>query len=204
MIEACLKDGFGSGKKLKINGEGELGVVVHTHPPIDEVHPSIPFRQYFTVDGSTTGNFDMRVNGSINPVEFFIKQQDDEDLYIKTLNIELAGSGARFDRFGNLPALTKGLQLIYKSNQVGELLIHEGIKDNITFFRLSGQTPAITDLSGGGADSVQITIDMAKTFGAPFGIRIKKGTEDKLILKVNDDLSATLDSFNAFGYGVTV
>ena len=43
------------GKQLKINGEGEISVVIHQHPPVEEVIAALPFRQYFTDDGRSSG-----------------------------------------------------------------------------------------------------------------------------------------------------
>ena len=41
-----------NGQQLKVNGEGELAVTVHTHPPTDEAVESLPFRGYFKNAGS--------------------------------------------------------------------------------------------------------------------------------------------------------
>ena len=75
-----FEDGHGSGNKAKINGEGELGVVVHTHPPLDEDVTAYPFRQYFTNDGTSTGSNDMVVDGSSTSQEFSIKAQQERDV----------------------------------------------------------------------------------------------------------------------------
>ena len=61
-----------NGQQLKVNGEGEIAVTVHTHPPTDEVVESLPFRAYFENAGSN----DMRVNGATTPVEFSINADD--------------------------------------------------------------------------------------------------------------------------------
>ena len=79
-IKTKLVDGHGSGNTLKINGEGELNVVVHPHPPKNEENLAVPFRQYFTDDGTSSGSNDMRVNGATNSVDFYIKAETDRDI----------------------------------------------------------------------------------------------------------------------------
>jgi len=199
-----IKDGYGKDNFLKINGEGEVSVVVHTHPPDDEGVSSLPFRQYFTDDGTSAGDNDMRVNGSTNNVDFYIKADNEYDIYIKTLSVKLADAGAAFNEFGNLSSLTNGVQIEWFSQSLGDFEIHDGIKDNLEWFRLSKQTPTIIDLSGGGADAVLTTIDMGELFGNPWGVRLKQNSTEKLILRVRDNLSTGIDEFNVIGYGVKV
>lgn len=196
-IDVSVCDGE---RRLKINGEGEITVSMHTHPPIDEEVEALPFRSYFENAGSN----DMRVNGATTSVDFSIDADQDFDYFIKSLHVKLADPGAKLDKFGALNALTNGVSYLWKSNKDGELTIHEGIKDNMEFFRLSDQYPQIIDLSGGGADAVIIAIDLAKLFGNPWGIRLVRSSEDKLIIRINDDLSTGLVEFNVIGYGVKV
>ena len=69
-----------NGNKLKVNGEGEISVTVHTHPPEDEETSSLPFRTYF-LNGASN---DMRVNGATTNVDFSINADDEFDYYIKS------------------------------------------------------------------------------------------------------------------------
>lgn len=193
-----------SGQQLKVNGEGEIGVVVHTHPPIKESRVSLPFRDYFKNAGSN----DMKASGTAeNPVEFSIDADANFDYYIKTLSVKLADAGATFDDFGNLGgALTNGVEFYWQSQRLGKLVIHDGIKDNLEFYRLSTNQVAdnsIIDLSGGGADAVVVSVDLASLFGNPWGVRLERGTTDKLVFGVSDDLSG-VDEFNIIGYGTKV
>lgn len=191
-----------NGQQLKVNGEGELAVTVHTHPPIDEVVESLPFRAYFENAGSN----DMRVNGSTTPVEFSLNADGNFDYYVKSISVKLADANAVLNKFGNLSALTNGVEFEWDSIRVGTQIIHDGIKDNLEFFRLTngGFAPQIVDLSGAGADAVIAFIDLALLFGNPWGIRLEKGTTDKLLFRVNDDLSVGIDEFNIIGYGTKI
>lgn len=188
-----------NGKQLKINGEGEITATIHTHPPIDEVVESLPFRAYFR---NSSASNDMRVNGSVTNVEFSINADSDFDYYIKSLSIKLADAGATFDDFGNLGGiLTNGVEFYWQNQKSGKLTIHEGIKDNLEFFRLSKQNPNIIDLSGAGADALIVEVDFEVLFGTRFGIRLVKGTTDKIVFTIKDDITG-LDEFNIIGYGI--
>lgn len=202
-IRAVITDGHGTNHKLKINGEGELTATIHTHPPTDEKISSLPFRTYFK---NSSGSSDMLVNGSTTAVPFYIEADDDYDYFIKTISVKLADAGAVFNKFGNITALTNGVEFKWTNQEVGDLIIHEGIQQNIQFFRLTNQIPTITDLSGGGADSIIVDIDLTRLFGLSWGIRLVKGSTDKLVFTVKDNLTAAtgLDEFNIIGYGIKI
>jgi hypothetical protein len=210
MINVRLEDGRGNGNYAKVNGEGELNVVVHPHPPRNEVSMTLPFRQYFTDDGTATGDSDMIVNGATTNVDFYITARPDYDIYIKTLTVQISDPGARLDQFGALTALTNGVEWSWVTSEEGEYELHEGIKDNLEFVKLSLGSPAFgagttafrADTQGGaGEDTYLPAIDLGKTFGLPWGLRLRKGTQDKLVFKIKDNLTG-LSTFNIIGYGV--
>ena len=198
-IVSQIKDGKGSPNKLKIGDEGELTVNVGTHPPLDEDRSSIPFRSFFE---TSAGSSDMIVNGSVTNVSFEINASPTVDRFIKTISIKLADSGARFNLFGALAALTNGVRFVWESQSIGTVVIDE-IKDNVDIFRLSNQTPTIVDISGGGADALIVNINMSDIFSMPFGIKLNKGTKDKLCFVVRDAL-AGLDEYNTVGLGIEI
>lgn len=192
-----------SGTALKVNKEGEVGVVIHTHPPIKESRTVLPFRQYFTLDGTPNGSNDMIVNGSTNSVEFCIPAEENFDRFVKYISIKLADAGAKLDKFGALPSLINGLEFAWESQEVGALIIHDGIKDNLEFFRLTNITPTVIDLSGGGDDAIIVTWDLAKIFGSQWGLKLTQGTTEKIVFRVRDNLTG-LAEFNIIGHGTKV
>lgn len=204
MITTQIRDGNSNGNNfLKVNTEGEIGAVVHTHPPLKESITGLPFRQYFTLDGTPDGDNDMIVNGSSTAVDFCIPASPTEERFIKSLSIKLADATAKFNEFGALSALTNGVEFEWQSTELGSITIHDGIKDNIEWFRLSNApitTASIIDLSGGGADAIVVQIDLAMLFGNPWGVRLVQETNEKLIFRVRDNLTG-LDEFNIIGYG---
>jgi len=206
-----IVDGHGTKNRLKINGEGEIGVVIHDHPPIDERVTSYPFRQYFTDDGESTGDNDMIVDGSTTPQEFYIAAKEDKDVYIKTISVRLGGTGTvNLSTFGALSALSTGLDLEFSNNVLGEVTIADEIKTNLDFVRIglstapvgTGGDAFLLDVQGGGSEDTYLpVIDLSQTFGFPWGLRLQKGSKDRLLLRVNDAL-AGLITFNAIGYGI--
>ena len=205
-----LISGRGAKNSARINGEGELSVVVHPHPPKDEQETALPFRQYFTATGQAGGSFDMRVNASAaSPQDFYIQAVGDYDIYLKTLSIIISDAGATLSEFGNLASLTNGIEFGWDSQDVGEIIIADSIKTNFEFMRLAIGNPPL----GGGTDAFQAanvvstseayipTINFAEIFGLQYGIRLRKGTKDRLYFKIKDNVSG-VDQFDAIAYGI--
>ncbi len=194
-----------------INGEGEGSVVVHTHPPVDETVSALPFRQFFTDDGTATGSSDMLVDGSVINVDFSITAQPTVDIYIKTLSVIVADAGARLNLFGAIAELTNGVLFTHNTNESGTLVLHEGITTNLKFVRLGLNNPPIgsgtsafrADLTGGGADAYMPVIDFKQLFGMPWGLRLRKGSNDTVKFTIRDNVS-TIDQFDVVGYGIKI
>ena len=202
-----------TGKTLKVGDEGEIDVVIHQHPPIDEVRPALPFRSYFTDDGTITGDNIMRVNGAVNFVDFYVKANQDYDIYIKYITCEIGDNGTpSLNKFGNLTALFNGVAFLWDTQTEPEYILHEGIKTNKEFIRIASDTGAIgtgqdaylADVSGGGTEKSYLpNMDMAEIYGLSWGLRLRKGTNDRLVFRVRDDLTG-LSTFNAIATGVRV
>lgn len=206
-IPVFIQGGQNGGHRLSIGKEGEVPVAVHNHPYVQETQESYPFSQFFK---TTAGAQDMRVDGSTTAQEFFIQSRNDVDIFIKTISVIIADATASLDKFGALTALTNGVTFGYSNGQVGDIVIKDEIKTNLDFIRLGIGTGAVgtgadawlSDLSGVGADAYLPIIDIAKVFGYPYGIHLKKGKLDKIKFTVNDDLSTGLDQFDIIAYGI--
>ena len=209
-LDVVLVDGTGTGNSAKVNGEGEIGVVIHTHPPIDETTEAYPFRQYLTTTGISTGSNDMIVDGSSTAQHFSIIANENRDIFIKSLSIRIGDSaGVSLDAFGGLSALSTGCALCFQNDELGQIIIADELKTNLDMIRLGTATGAVgtgtgafkLDISGGGAEDTYLAyLDLAQTFGFPWGLRLKKGTNDKFFFTINDAL-AGLVTFNAIAYG---
>lgn len=209
MIKTSIIDGYGTGRRLKLEDEGQVGVVVHPHPPKNEESASIPFRQYFLQDGAGTN--DMRVDGSTNSVEYSILSSNTKDTYIKTLSVLIADASATLNKFGNIDALTNGVEFSWVTQDLGSVQLHEGLKSNFDFVRLAVGQPAFGNTTNafrannvaGNSEGYIPTIDLSITFGLPWGLRLRQATTDKITLTIKDNV-AGVDAFNVIGYGLQI
>lgn len=202
------------GRALKIDSkEGSIGVVIHQHPYIDETLTAFPFRQYFTDNGIKSGSNVMSVNGSVNYVDFYIAASEEYDVYVKYITVEIGDGGApSLNKFGALPALTNGLAWYWDTLEEPLYELHEGIKTNKEFIRIASDTGAIgtgteaylADVSGGGTEKSYLpNIDTSEVYGLQYGLRLRKGTKDRLVFRVQDDLTG-LTTFNAIATGTRI
>jgi hypothetical protein len=157
-----------------------------------------------------TGSEDMTVNGSSTSQGFWVTADDNRDTYIVTISADLGDSGSpNMNKFANLSALTNGIEVCYITEDEGDIVLHDGIKTNREFVRFGNETPSIgtgadaflADASGGGTEKAYLPkIDTVEQFGLPFGIKLRKGTRDRLVFNVRDDLSS-VTTFNIIAYG---
>lgn len=202
-----IKDGKGSGSKAIISREGAINIVEHPHPPLNETLEALPYRKRF-VNGATTN---MNVDGSTNSVDYVIAAQKDFNIYIKTIFVEIEDNGSpALNKFGSAAALSNGVEWIYFNQKLGEYTLHDGIKTNKEFIKLGIDTAGIgtgtdaflADVSGGGTSKSYLpVIDLGEMYGMRYGVKLEKGTTDKLIFRINDDLTS-LVSLDAIAYGM--
>lgn len=208
MLKTNIVDGKGGSDRLMVGSDGEIEVVVHSHPSIIDDTQVLPFRQYF-IDSAST--IDMTIDGSSTSIDFAIEAVSEHDIFIKYISVVIGDAGSpALNKFGSLSALTNGVTWSWFTQSNGNYELHEGIKTNLEFIRIGGDTAGIgtgtdaflADVSGGGTEKSYLpNIDLKETFGMPYGLRLKKGTKDKLIFTVNDDLTG-LTTFNIVGYGI--
>ena len=203
----------GEERSLKIGEEGDALVTVSPHPPINEVITSIPFRSYFIREGIST-SINMAINGSVTPVNYLIEASEEYDIFIKYIHAEIGDGGSpNLNKFGDLTALTNGVGWYWFTQEEGEYELHEGIKTNKEFTIRIGNDSAgfgdginafLADVSGGASEKSYFPrIDIAESYGMPWGLRLRKGTTDRIIFRVSDDLSA-LTTFNIVAQGIRI
>ncbi len=203
----------GEGRELMVYGEGYISVAKHQHPPENESIIAFPFRQYFTDNGFKSGSNDMTVNGSTNFVDFYIAAEDNCDVYIKYITVEIGDGGSpSLNKFGALGALSNGVAFYWDTQADPLYELHEGIKTNKEFIRIASDTAGIgtgvdaylADVSGGGTEKSYLpNMDMTEIYGLPWGLRLRKGTNDRIIFRVQDNLTG-LTTFNAIATGTRV
>jgi hypothetical protein len=200
------------GKRLRINEEGAVDVVMHQHPPTADSISALPFRSYFTKDGTATGVRRMDEDGSVTPVDYYIKASPDYDIYIKFVSVEIGDGGTpTLNNFGSLSALTNGVAFYWDTQKEPEYELHEGIITNKMLIRAfgsygfgNGVEAFLADVSGNNTEKSYFgLLNIEERYGLKFGLRLRKGTNDKIILRVQDDLTG-LSTFNAIGTGIRI
>ena len=195
-------------RAASIDEEGALGTVVHPHPPKDEAETSLPYRARFT---NGAGSDAMKVDGSVTEQIFSLRAIEEYDIYINSISVRIADGGSpNLNKFGNLAELTNGVGWEWVTSDLGTVVLHEGIQTNLEFIRTGHKTAAIgtgtdaylADVSGGGTSKAYLPIiDISEQFGKPWGMRLRKGTNDRMSFVIRDNLS-DLDAFDAIAYGV--
>lgn len=196
-----------TGSEAKVDNARALLTVESPRPP-DEELVTIPYRAYFT---NSAGANDMRVDGSTTPVDFCINADPEFDIYLDTLSFLIADAGATLNDFGNLPALTNGVEFSWITQDFGTTIIHEGLTTNFEFVRLCGGNPPFGDAAGafrannvsGVSEGYIPILDFSDMFAMPWGLRLRAGTLDKICFKIQDNVS-TIDAFNVVAYGIKV
>lgn len=208
-ISSKIQDGKGNGFMARVDDEGALFVSTAPRPPISNASFPLPFAQMFVND---LGSSEMSVDGSATPIDFYIEALQDFDIYINSISVKITDPNAELDQFGAIPELTNGVRWLYFRSDLGEYDINPSIKTNLEFFRdaTAGkgfgnkQDAWIADIGGGtGQDTYFPEIDISERFGLVWGLQIPKGTNTRLIFRVQDDLTG-VSSFDIKAYGIRI
>jgi hypothetical protein len=202
MIKTTLVNGRGDSHEMRVNEGGEIEVIVHDHPSLNDANIGIPAVADFV---DSAGASDMRVAASFAAPQFFcIDARPDFDLFVKTIMITIADQGATLNNFGNIGELTNGVDFSWESQSIGNSVIKAAMVSNWDFVKLSRGNPSFGDGSTafrannvlGNSEGYLPVIDMFAVFGQQYGIRLRKGTKDKLVFKIQDDTTG-VDEFSA-------
>lgn len=153
----------------------------------------------FAKDSDGIGSEDLRVNGSITPVEFMINASDTKERFFTGLRFEALGNGIQFTNFiSKNGALSNGVILTIRSND-SEISFPAILttEDFGSFFSRGPSDFDVFDVSG--TDYFRSTL----TFSAPFQL-FKNGTfptDDFIKITIQDNLSTGLTQFRFIGFG---
>lgn len=208
-VGMMLEDGGGGAHRVHVSDDGALHTIPHTHPVELAGIFELPVSEFFTDDGTSSGSSDMRVNGSTTAVDFSVAADPSDDIYITVCAVVLADAGAALNEFGNLSALTNGVQFLWKTQDLGDITIHRGVTTNFEFVQLGLGSPAFGDAANsfrapnvtGVAEAYLPVIDFRRLFGMTHGFKLRAGTNDSLVFRVRDDLSVGIDRFDVQAYG---
>lgn len=206
-VKGQIESGKGDKQRAYVE-DNSLLVMQQPYPPIG-VSKMYVFRRKMSLDGTATGTSDMRVLGTLAaPIKFYIPADEPDDRYITMLSFVIAGAAATLSEFSTVPALTNGCRLYYEQPS-GIKIIHDSLKSNWDFVRLCNGQPAF----GSGADVFRATnvigtseayiptLDLTKIM-PPYGIKLDRATNQRLVLEVRDDLTAVaITAFDCIAYG---
>ena len=215
-------DGAGKGIKAIVDDGGYLRTQPSPYPANDDRDLTFVFRQFLTLNGDGTTN-SMLVDGSTTSQLFYIEGGPEDDIYITSLSFLIQANGIVLgdDFAGNGAALTNGCRLYYEDKN-GEINIGTTLQTNFDFIRLCQGNPSFSDptlgpfiapsVAGGGggkgsaaADAIIPVLNISDIFGLPYGIKLQRGTTHKLVLEVNDNITAGVlganAAFNIIAYG---
>lgn len=201
--------GGGGGKTARVTNENSLSTEDTGLPPQTPVGRGQVFRQFLTATGASGGSSDLRVDGSTTPVEFWVAADSTYDLYLQNISFVIADASAVLNKFGNLTALSTGCDFEYFADG-GTTTIASALQSNFDFVRLCLGSPSFGDGTAAfRAGNVQGTsegyipvLNLKEVFGLSWGVRLRPGTSDKLLIRINDDVTG-VDAFNAIAYGFT-
>lgn len=173
--------------------------------------PVIPFRQDFTDDGTPSGSTDMKVDGTaLGFQDFWIQADTSKDTYIRSVSWIIADGSSSLAEFAGLGAeLANGIRWFW-SRASEEVDIHPAIKKNLDLVRMTDVAfgdQANAFLAGGlsniGApvSGYMPLINLADLFGVKWGLRLRAGTKQKIVIRIQDDLQAP-EEIGAIGYGI--
>lgn len=201
-----LENGLGDEFKAKINKYGALKTFSQAIPDIDDPTLTYPITGFLTDENNNT---DGLVNASLaDPIDFFVKADQESDIFISAISFKIVDQNSILSNFGNIAALTNGCQLIYSTTDLGEVVLADNLQTNYDFVRLCFGNPAFSaNVSAFRADNVVgnsegyiPSLNFAEIFGINYGIRLRKDSLDRLILRVRDNVSQ-IDAFDFFYYG---
>ncbi|NOR58426.1 MAG: hypothetical protein GQ474_07885 [Sulfurimonas sp.] len=184
------------GESAQVSSYGTLRVSqTDSEPPLASTDSRLRyFSELLGSTGAGSGVTNMNVDGSVTPEEFFISANEDYDLRIMAIVVVIAAQTVSHNAFGGVPILPVGWELdIVEAGSTTKV---------VDLAKTSGQVIAqsgFTNPYGSGATSFQLTKwtanDDAHTINIPIGsyipngIRIGRGTKDKIVSIVNDDLT---------------
>lgn len=173
------------------------------YPAFNQPQKIRPFSAFLTVNGDGATK-DLRVSGSTaSPVDCYYEAKADADTYITTANVLIADQGATLDKFGAIAALTNGIDLFYGAG-ANESFFATQLKTNLDFIRVGTLTPGfgngttsfkLNNAIGTNIDAYNPILDLTRA-SPPFGIKLDANSNQRLGVRIKDDLSSGLDGFN--------
>lgn len=205
-IDVRISSSVPGRRSLHLSEDGALLTSIQPFPPFGPEKRTI-FRQFLTIDGTPSGNKDMRQAGTLaTPFKFFVRADPEKDRYIKAASFLISDAGPTMDKFGAIAALTNGCKFEYETGE-GAIIIADELKTNFEFFRMTnfnrpfGIGTTFNELANvvGTSEGLVMVVDFGADYLPPFGIKLDAGSTQKLVFTVQDNIPNTsIDRFDCY------
>ena len=207
MIKLMISDNHGHVANVRdLDGAVVVGLATPVVPPQGQASKLRFYAGVLGSGGGDTGTVNQNVDGSSTNQEFYVGAHEDYDIHIMQVTIVVADTAIVHSKFGNITALTNGWDLIAEEKNEETFLV----KQAKTGGQLIAQS-AFKAAYGADATSFELTnwtgTEDAQTCVFPIGdfipggFRIGRGTTDRLLAVVRDDLQGLTEfTVRAIGY----
>ncbi len=201
-VDSLIKDGTGSKRAARVDTRNRVEVSMHT-PDVPEAGEENRLRYYSELVGSagaSSGNVNMNVDGSVTPAAFFARSEGEADVHITEIVIYLEDSKVANKKFGDINSLTNGWDLqveesgvttsiVSKAKNGGQILVQTSPP---IFGTDANKLNRVGDPSDTGEnEGFLVSFNISESL--PGGIRLGRGTQDRIVSIVNDDLTGLAD-----------
>lgn len=199
-LPVVITDNSTKNKRLLL---GDKGQILASIVPVDVPTIGTPNELVFTSGflGSTgldSDNINLNVDGSTTPQTFFVNSKELSDVFITKVTIIMEGTNFGYDKFGNVPALTNGFEIGIE--ETGKETLITNAKTGAELITQFAQE-YLQRFSKGANDIELFSFDIQDIMQKTGGIRIGRGTNNKVFARVNDDLTGLTGlSVRIFGY----
>jgi hypothetical protein len=204
-LPVWLEDPLSEGRHSRVYGRGSIPVSVVPTPPGDVASDAARQRKLYA--GKLTNNesdsSDLTVDGSSTPVEFSVDAESDRILTIlqlrflhhsKTMKMD---SGLEPRTFGVAGLLATGLELEADQDGLTTSIWSDPVTNTADYWTYC-DAGSLVNLVDGIAATVDYMLQI-QTLLEP--VVLMPGTKDRVVLRVNDDLSS-LTLFEVFVFGI--
>ena len=197
-FENFILDGVGGNYKARVTDQNAVLVEIApstTTPTVGTENTQRLMHGRLGTLGLDSGSTDMVVNGSVTPVNFYVKSVIGYDILINSIVMVISATTISNSKFGNLTALGNGIDIVL-SEGGGNTIIIEGGKTGGQVISESGgkdNDNYVLPQWQGNNDAQFIIFPMG--INVPNGLRIGRGTADNLRVTINDNLTGLDDMF---------
>lgn len=197
-----IVDGRGTETRVGVTSNGALKVAIQPTPARDIASAEVSMRRYSSSFFEDANGADMNVDGSVASVDFSVRSVPDRVVYITQVRMIFHGGSMvisgndsrRFSTAYGTGGMPNGIEFIAKQGNVLTNIFALPIK-------VLGDFYAYQDSFINDGDAVAVGVDFfMAVFNFDNPIVLHPALLDRLIIRVNDDLTA-LDLWNSLARG---